>query len=305
VSASAERVLAAAVETYWVALGHRLLGAYAVGSLAHGGFSDLVSDVDLGLIVSDPIRPEDAAIIERVAAAEKAKGPDLHARLSVFWGTPSTLRRARSGGRFPAVDRLDLLQSGRLLAGSDTARRSLPRPSSRELIVAGAEFALEHLAGVGARAEVGGDALGSTGGLRARAGREILSPERLARRGVRLVTKLVLFPVRFLYTAATGQVGTNDSATDRYLDDREAPSKELVATARAWRTRTGFNEACAHDLLRRQLVALYIYYVDDHIVGSKRSLATTSPTCSETGATGWSADLEANALGCDKKSPTG
>jgi hypothetical protein len=43
-----ERVLAEAAEAYRVALGERLLAAYALGSLAHGGFSALVSDIDLG-----------------------------------------------------------------------------------------------------------------------------------------------------------------------------------------------------------------------------------------------------------------
>jgi hypothetical protein len=33
----------------------RLIAGYALGSLAHGGFSPLVSDVDLGLILEDPV----------------------------------------------------------------------------------------------------------------------------------------------------------------------------------------------------------------------------------------------------------
>jgi hypothetical protein len=32
----------------------RLLAAYALGSLAHGGFSPLVSDVDFGLVLERP-----------------------------------------------------------------------------------------------------------------------------------------------------------------------------------------------------------------------------------------------------------
>jgi hypothetical protein len=258
-----DSVLAEAVEAYRVALGDRLLAAYALGSLAHGGFSELVSDVDLGLIVSDPIQPCDSTTIESVAEAEKAKGSDLHARLSVFWGTPSTLRGERSGGRFPALDRLDLLESGRLLAGSDDARRGLPDPGSQELVVTGAEFALDYLAGVRAPAE--GGALGSMRLAREDAVEELLSPELLVDRGVRRVTKLVLFPVRFLYTAVTGHVGTNDAAVDRYLEDRDAQSAELVASARAWRTATPFDETTAIELLGQQMVPLYIHYIDDHI----------------------------------------
>jgi hypothetical protein len=203
--------------------------------------------------------------IARVAEAEKAEGSDLHARLSVFWGTPSTLRGEGTGGRFPALDRLDLLEGGRLLAGGDDARRGLPRPSSRELFVAGAQFALEYLAGVGPPTDVGGDALGSMQSARDDATQEVGSPALLVGRGVRRVTKLVLFPVRFLYTAATGRVGTNDAAVDRYLDDRQAPSKDLVAAARAWRTGAPFDEAGATELLDQQTLPLYLHYVSDHV----------------------------------------
>jgi predicted nucleotidyltransferase len=260
-----ETVLSEAVEAYREALRERLLGAYALGSLAHGGFSELVSDVDLALIVSDPILPGDAATIEQVAAAEKRNGSDLHSRLSVFWGTPSTLREERSGGRFPALDRLDLIESGRLLAGSDDARRGLPRPSSAELIITGAEFALDYLAGLRAPADARGDALGSIRFAGEDALEQILSPVLLVREGVRRVTKLVLFPVRFLYTAATARVGTNDAAVERYLDDREAPSRALVAAARAWRTGAAFGALDATALLGRELVPLYLHYIEDHI----------------------------------------
>jgi hypothetical protein len=46
-----EAVLARAVPAYRAALGSRLIAGYTLGSLAHGGFSALVSDADLGLIL--------------------------------------------------------------------------------------------------------------------------------------------------------------------------------------------------------------------------------------------------------------
>ena len=258
-------MLAEAVAAYRGALGDRLLAAYALGSLAHGGFSELVSDVDLGLIVEDPLQPDDQERIEAVADAEKAKGSELQSRLSVFWGTPSTLRGDQVGGRFPPLDRLDLLESGRLLAGSDTARSTLPRPSSRELIVTGAEFALDYLAGVRSGVSAEGVSLGSMRLAGDDAVEEIRTPASLVGRGVGRVTKLVLFPVRSLYTAATGRVGTNDAAVDHYLESSDAPSPELVAAARDWRTGAQFDERSAVDLLGRQLVPLYVHYIDDHI----------------------------------------
>jgi hypothetical protein len=88
----------------------------------------------------------DVETIRAVADQEKANGSALCQRLSVFWGTPSTLRGEQEGGRFPPLDRLDLIENGGLLLGSD-ARGGLTRPSAGELIVSGAEFALEFLAG--------------------------------------------------------------------------------------------------------------------------------------------------------------
>jgi hypothetical protein len=95
-----EAVLARAVAAYRDALGARLIAAYALGSLAHGGFSALVSDVDLGLILQDPLKANDRLTIDRVARSVRAGGPGLHERLSVFWGTPSTLAGQDGGGRF-------------------------------------------------------------------------------------------------------------------------------------------------------------------------------------------------------------
>jgi len=260
-----ESVLADAVAAYRVVLGGRLLAAYALGSLAHGGFSELVSDVDLGLIVADPLGPGDPATIEGVAAVEKAKGSVLQSRLSVFWGTPCTLRGERGGGRFPPLDRLDLLESGRLLVGSDDARPDLPRPTPVEVIVTGSEFALDYLAGVRSRTSPDGASLGSMRLAGAGAVEELRDHELLACRGVRRVTKLVLLPVRFLYTAMTGRVGTNDAAVDHYLERRIGPSADLVSAARGWRTGVPFEERAAVDLLSEQLVPLYIHYIEDHI----------------------------------------
>src|SRR5262249_3564535 len=176
---------------------------------------------------------------------EKSKGSALHERLSVFWGTPATLRGELDGGRFPALDRLDLIENGRLLAGSDDARAGLPRPGVREPIVTGSRFGL--------------------GYLRRGAGDEIRSPEVLISRGVRRVTKLVLFPVRFLYTAASGRIGTNAAAAGYYLRDGQAVSTELVAAALVWRTSPPTDEVAAAGLLREQMVPLSLHYIADPV----------------------------------------
>ncbi|HEY6798915.1 MAG TPA: hypothetical protein VI248_29900, partial [Kineosporiaceae bacterium] len=92
-------VLVDAVRVAGERLGARLLAAYALGSLAHGGFSPLVSDVDLALVLADPIQASDPATLRAIAADGRAAGSPLHARLSMFWGTPRSLTSG-VGGRF-------------------------------------------------------------------------------------------------------------------------------------------------------------------------------------------------------------
>ena len=127
-----EKVLTAALDQAKDTWGERLIAAYALGSLAHGGFSIHVSDVDLGLILDDPIVDQDTEEMADLSAAIKASEIPLATRLSVFWGSISTLSGQASGGRFPPLDRLDLIKYGRLLAGPDI-REQLPSPSVRDL----------------------------------------------------------------------------------------------------------------------------------------------------------------------------
>ena len=255
-----EAVLARAVAAYRAALGSRLVAGYALGSLAHGGFSPLVSDVDLGLILHDPLRANDRLTIRKVARSVRAGGSALDERLSVFWGTPATLQGPGRGGRFPPLDRLDLLEYGRLLTGPDV-RSAVARPDRTELLVAGAEFALGYLGGVRKPADRLRDWAGPRDGSVLD---EIRAPAGLVSRGPRRVTKIVLFPVRFLFTAETGQVGTNALAAGHYLASADAPAATLVAAALAWRLEPPADDE-ATALLSRELIPLYVHYIDDHI----------------------------------------
>jgi hypothetical protein len=239
-----QAILAEAVEVYREALGGRLVGAYALGSLAHGGFSPLVSDVDLGLVLTGPLRPLDAATVGAAASEVRDGGGDLRRRLSVFWNGLQALREGRTAGRFPALDRLDLIESGGLLAGRDV-RQGLARPDPAELLVEGAEFALERL---GADAAV----------------EEIRTPRLLLERGPIRLTKLALFPVRFLFTAETGRVGTNEAAVTHHLAGGRPVSGELVRAALAWRTASP-DSSVALPLLAREMTPLYLAYIDDHV----------------------------------------
>jgi hypothetical protein len=256
-------VLGQAVAAYAEALGSRLIAAYALGSLAHGGFSPLVSDVDLGLVLRGPRRPADRLTVGRVSSTVRAGGSAPHERLSVFWGTPTTLRGRARGGRFPPLDRLDLIEHGRLLTGQD-ARDGMARPGRAELLVAGARFALGYLGGDPSPA-------GRLRGL-ARGRRpdgtilaEIRDPPLLVSRGPRELTKVVLFPVRFLFTAETGLVGTNSAAAGHYLAATGVPGTGLVSAALGWRREPPADPAAAAALAGRELIPLYLHYLDDHV----------------------------------------
>ena len=90
----------------------------------------------------------DVERIEAVAGTERAKGSALAERLSVFWGTRSTLSGETEGGRFSACRSSGSDRERKVAVGADVRLGAgLTRPGADELMVAGAEFALELLIG--------------------------------------------------------------------------------------------------------------------------------------------------------------
>lgn len=238
-----EDVLRDVVRVAADALGDRLVAGYALGSLAHGGFSPLVSDVDVALILADPAQPDDPELVRRVGDEVRGLGSVLHSRVSIFWGTPGFLRDGTGEGRFPPLDRLCLFEHGRLLTGTDV-RGDLQPPGRSELVVAGAQFALNMLADNVVAAAA--------------------NPAGLLGNGVRATTKMILFPVRFLFTSDTGREGTNDAAVQHYSAQHRGPAAELVDAAFGWRTKPPADDA-AGALLQAGFVPLYVDYLDDHV----------------------------------------
>jgi predicted nucleotidyltransferase len=240
-----EKVLATAVASAKDAWGERLVAAYALGSLAHGGFSIHVSDVDLGLILSDPLEDRDTAGIANLSAVVKAGGAPLADRLSVFWGSIATLSGQVPGGRFPPLDRLDLKRFGRLLVGRDI-REQLPSPSIRELVVVGAEFALRVLSSRDVTAK-------------------LKDPEALAASDLKTLTKLVLYPVRFFLTARTGEVGMNDLAVEYFAAATTGPAVQLAQRALKWRhAPPDPSEPATLKIIEDGLLPLYRVFLDDY-----------------------------------------
>lgn len=226
-------------------LDERLVAAFAIGSLAHGGFAPLVSDVDVALVVD---RADDSAAAAIDAARRKTiqryeDSPQhaLAARLSIFWSDWTSLADGTEAGRFPATDRLDLLDSGVLLHGTDR-RAGCARPGHDALLLDSAAFAGTRFAD---HVYV----------------HTLRHPDELAAQGARAVTKTVLFPVRLLYTAATGLLGRNDDAAGWYTASPQ-PAGGLVGAAARWRTDGIDDDAAAAELLRRELLPLYLHCLD-------------------------------------------
>lgn len=240
-----EEVLVRAVRRAQLVWSRRIVSAYAIGSLAHGGFSAHVSDVDLGIVLSDPLLGGDAEAVARLSSEVAASTLPLADRLSVFWGSVGTLSGTVTGGRFPPLDVLDLKQFGRLLAGKDV--RSLIRsPALREIVVSGAEFALKHLSSEEVTAQ-------------------LQSPVALASASTKTLTKRVLYPVRLLYTARTGRIGMNDEAVQYLSTIDDGPAGELARMALRWRLeppRPG--EPAVVGLLRGGLLPLYRMFLADY-----------------------------------------
>jgi hypothetical protein len=95
-----QAILAEAVDFFSGVRGDRLVAAYALGSLAHGGFSPLVSDIDIGLILADPLQASDDAAIDAGVGTVRGKGGELRQRLSVFWSSLRSLQEPQSLAAF-------------------------------------------------------------------------------------------------------------------------------------------------------------------------------------------------------------
>ncbi|SDG33673.1 hypothetical protein [Pseudonocardia oroxyli] len=166
---------------------------------------------------------------------------ELAEQLSVFWADAAGVRDgAGEHDRLPEVDRLDLLESGRLLAGNDV-RAGAARPRTDDLVRQAAEFALAKF----------DDAYLA----------RLRDPDALLDGGPRPVTKAVLFPVRFLYTKDTGRVGRNDDAATWY--PTRHPHGALVAAAAAWRTEPP-DPAAARELLVHHLRPIYVIFAEEY-----------------------------------------
>ena len=224
----------------------RCIAIYIMGSLARGGFSERVSDIDIGIILAGDLETQDGDRIDNIQKSVMEKHSLVCNRLSIFWGSVDSLNGAASTGRYPPFDRLDLIDHGLILAGTDI-RDKLVRPSHKELEIASAKFALGFL---GDQTRIN----------------DLRNPSQIVEKGVLYVTKFVLFPPRFIYLAETGHVAGNEESVKFYAVRYNGMDAELVRCAFAWRM-NGLpdNLSKVSEALSSGLGNLYCRFIDTYI----------------------------------------
>jgi hypothetical protein len=206
-------VIRAAVQHAEDRLGDDLLSAYAIGSLAHGGFAPAVSDVDLALLTTQLDR--DMSKIVTAITAEVARTHRLGDRLSVFYAPWEKFAEPPPGARFPPIDRFDLVRYGVLVHGADLRVTYATPPTADEIRRHAVDAALRRAT----RAQLAADL------------------KRLEAGGVTVhdATKLVLWPIRLQHVCDTGQATGNTDAVNHYLALSDAAFRPLAQDALSWR----------------------------------------------------------------------
>ena len=187
------------------ALGTELLGAYLIGSLAHGGFSRRYSDVDVALVTETGAPPQ---VLDRVRSEATALSADWISKLSVFWAD-----QRFSLGRFPPLDRIDLLDHAVVLMERERVRPARPSHHEIQRYLAGAPF------------EIWRDLV-----------RRFATAETLEPKDRKAYLRTMLYPARFCYSWLTGRMGSNEDAV-AFLAEAPPAGIDVSLIARALRCR--------------------------------------------------------------------
>jgi predicted nucleotidyltransferase len=233
---TADQVVADTVEAARAVFGSEIEAIFTLGSLAHGGFTPLVSDIDIAIVLGST----SAATVDQIArvqslVVERGSSP-LSDRLSVFWGDWHAVRTGEADHfRLGPVDRLDLLESGHLILGSDLREPSV-RPSRDDLVLMSADLMLSkftenYLEG-------------------------LADSPALVAAGPRAVTKAILFPVRFMYTLGIGGIGLNEASAQWYAGEG-LPGGALALAALEWRNDGISDVDLAVQMLDAELATLH------------------------------------------------
>jgi predicted nucleotidyltransferase len=183
--------------SYRVQLGAKLIGAYIIGSLAHGGFSRRYSDIDIALVTEDGL---DAAALTALRDLAAELDAALTLKLSLFWTD-----RHFVIGRFPPLDRADYLDHAIVLTERE---HLLPvRPTIEEIraYLSGAPFS-----------------------------NWAENAQRFA--AMNTYIRTLLYPSRLVYSWTTGRMASNDDAVAFTCEHRPPGlDTDLLTQALAYR----------------------------------------------------------------------
>ena len=222
----------------------RVISIFKIGSLGkHGDFS-YCSDVDVALFL-DTIRMTDYKKVATLWNNIKRNDLIFAERLSVFWSSYDS-NFDLGLGRFPALDRLDLLQGGLLLYGEDK-RSTLNAPTSEQIICESGRFILDFM--------LSNEKLN-----------ELLTNQMyIVNKGARYFSKFILFPVRLLWTLDNPDVVVSNKEALSYFKQQQQHLNgdliTLVDTAYQIRNEKAYQEISIESMLIKQLIPLYRHCV--------------------------------------------
>ena len=208
------RVIDTAVRCARRQLSDGLVSAYAIGSLAHGGFRPAVSDVDLALLTDQQPDRDTSQIVAAIATEVRDAGLTLGDRLSIFHAPWATFSDPPLDARFLPIDRYDLIRYGILVHGTDQGADA-SAPTDEEIREQAIQSALRRVTPEQLTADL----------------------NQLTADGVTVhdATKMVLWPVRLQHVCDTGHATGNAAAVNHYLQLPDARHRTLAQDALRWR----------------------------------------------------------------------
>ncbi len=205
----------------------KVLAIFQLGSLAHGGYDPLVSDIDVALLLKNPETGGSIALSEKVKQEIMAKGVRHADRYSLFIGTVDELNNAIGKTRFTIFDVLDLLHHGRCIFGDESSRKLIVEPDFKSLVVNTFNFTKSYV----------------FASLFKRGFEDLIG---LYSQDYILFSKFLLLPPRCIYTLEKRSPASTNEAVAYYCSQYHDPSSQIVEKALAWRRkRPSYQEVSA------------------------------------------------------------
>ena len=182
-----------------------MLGVYLIGSLAHGGFNSRYSDIDMALVIDEGLDDVDLGVMKEIAVE---LSPEWASKVSIFWAD-----RQFCTGRFPPLDRVDFVDHGVVRVEAEAVRPNRPLLADIRTYLRGAPFQNW------ANSAVAFSALNSLGP-----------------KDHKSYLRAHLYPARFIYSWATGQMASNDDAV-AFIHEHRPIGLDVNLVARALQIR--------------------------------------------------------------------